>query len=580
MYLNCGRELFRRMTNSEPQHIRYSMSEYRDPKITHFDDLTDEDKRSLYSIIQYGARHGTEIAEAILYFGRHINYRELLDTIDEAAAGLCEIGVKKGDFVTIYLPNIPQCIFAVYAINRIGAICNLVHPLSSKKELEDCVTLTKSRFVLAYEGNEGNCVGLGTKIIRCRTPTYFPKSPKGLLMKAVVRNSFKEMPKAFDAVEWSAVCKAGRRYLEKKSLPEDTVKPEDIAAVMYTGGTTGESKGVLLSNAAINACTTNMMDTCFEGRPHIGMGFLSVLPVFHAFGYTLVIHLPIAAGMRMILLPKFDEKQCAKLILKEKLETVAGVPTMFERMYPYLKNHQLPYVINIAAGGDRVSRDLAEKYNAILPSTKFRSGYGLTEACGCCILEHPDYVDHPEGCVGKPMDGVDVCLTEPGTITVIPDSSEGELCIRTPALMSGYYKRDEATKSVLKVHDDGKLWLHTGDVATIDETRNIIFRTRHKRMIKVNGFNVYPTVIEDAMEPCPVIRDVCAVGMPWKTDQRVKLFVTLADPSMNHDAAKAAIMDYAVGHVNRWSCPKEITILDEMPRTKMNKIDYKELEKL
>ncbi|MCQ2376528.1 MAG: acyl--CoA ligase [Methanocorpusculum sp.] len=553
------------------------MAEYRNPAITGFD-LTETDTRSLYSMICYGAKHGTFEAEAILYYGRHISYRELIDTVNEAAAGLCEAGVKKGDFVTIYLPNIPQCVFAVYAVNRIGAVCNLVHPLSSKKELEDCVILTKSRFVLAYEGNEGNCVGLGTKIIRCRTPSYFPSSPKGLVMKAAVKHSFKRMPRAFDAVEWTAVCRAGREYLKRKSLPEDTVKPEDTAAVMYTGGTTGEAKGVLLSNAAINACTTNMMDACFEGRPHIGMGFLSVLPVFHAFGYTLVIHLPISAGMRMILLPKFDEKQCAKLILKEELETIAGVPTMFERMYPYLKNHQLPYVINIAAGGDRVSRELAEKYNALLPNTKFRSGYGLTESCGCCILESGCYTEHPEGCVGRPMNGVDVCLTEPGTVSNLPDSSEGELCIRTPALMSGYYKRPEATSAVLKMHADGKLWLHTGDMATIDEKRNVIFKSRHKRMIKVNGFNVYPTVIEDAMEGCPVIREVCAVGMPWKTDQRIRLYVTLADPSMNQDAAKRAVMDYARGHVNRWSCPKEVYILESMPRTKMNKIDYKALE--
>ncbi|HJJ35757.1 MAG TPA: class I adenylate-forming enzyme family protein [Methanocorpusculum sp.] len=556
------------------------MTAYRNPSITHFD-ATPEDCRTLYSIVQYGARHaGDPRAEAILYYGTRILYPELLQTIDEIAAGLCELGVKKGDFVTIFLPNIPQCVIAVYAVNRLGAICNLVHPLSSKLELEHCVSITKSRFILAFEGNEGNCVGLGTKIIRCRTPTYFPNTPKGILMTRIFNHSVRKARKAFDAVEWTALRKAGQEYLKSKPLPEDTGKPEDIAAVMYTGGTTGDSKGVLLSNRALNACATNMMDTIFEGTAHIGVGFLSALPVFHAFGYTLVIHLPLLGGMRIILLPKFDAKLCAKLILKEKIETIPCVPTMFERMYPYLKHTTLPFVRNIAAGGDQVSRELADKYNRILTNTRFRTGYGLTEACGCCILEDGNYTSHPEGCIGKPMNNNDICLTIPGTTTVIPDTEEGELCIHSPSLMSGYYNNPEATDAVLKMHDDGLMWVHTGDVATIDAERNVLFRSRHKRMIKVNGFNVYPNVVEVAMGNCPVIKEVCAVGMNYKTDKRIRLFVTLMDPTMNHKDAKAAIMDYALDHLNRWSCPKEIVIRDVMPLTKMNKIDYKVLEEL
>lgn len=555
------------------------MANFRNSAVSHFD-ATPEECRTLYSIIQYGARHtgNADLAEAICYYGTKITYRELLQTIDEVAAGLCEAGVKKGDFVTIYLPNIPQCVVAVYATNRLGAICNLVHPLSSKIELEHCVSITKSRFILAFEGNEGNCVGLGTKIIRCRTPTYFPKSPLGFAMKKIFNHSIKNARKAFDAIEWNAVREAGKEYLKTKKLPDDTGKPDDIAMIMYTGGTTGDSKGVMITNGALNSCAINMMMTCFEGLKHIGMGFLSALPVFHAFGLTLVIHLPLIGGMRMILVPKFNPKECAKLILKEKIETVACVPTMFERMYPYLKDNSLSFIRNIAAGGDQVSRDLAERYNKLLTDTKFRTGYGLTESCGCCILEEGNYTSHAEGSVGKPMNNTYVCLTIPGTTTLIPNNSEGELCIRSLGMMVGYYNNEEATNAVLKKHDDGKLWLHTGDVATIDENNNIIFKSRHKRMIKVNGFNVYPNMIETALEKCPVINQICAVGMKYKTNKRIRIFVTLSDPTMNPEEAKAAIMDYAVEHLNRWSCPKEIVIKDTMPLTKMNKIDYKLLE--
>lgn len=555
------------------------MTEYRNPSITHYD-FTPDDTRSLYSMIQYGAKHATLRAEAIEYFGTRITYGDFLETVDTFAAGLAIEGVKKGDFVTIYLPNIPQCIFAVYAINRIGAICNLVHPLSSRQELEYCVTLTGSKYILAFEGNEGKAAGLGAKVIRCRTPEYFPKTPKGVAMKTYYNFSIRNERKAEYAVEWTDIMAKARTFFKQGgTLPKDTVNTEDTAAIMYTGGTTGDSKGVMLSNAAINACSTNMMLHCFEGLPHIGMSFLSILPVFHAFGYSLVIHLPLIGGMRMILRPTFNEKECAKLILEERIETVAGVPTIFERLYPLIKDKDLSFIKYIAAGGDRVSRDLADRYNAILPSTKLRPGYGLTESCGCCVLMEDTYSKLPEGCVGIALEGTEICLTVPGSVKPVSDGEEGELCIRNAALMTGYYKKEKATADVLRKHADGNIWLHTGDIAQIDEKGQVLFKSRCKRMLKVNGFNVYPTMIETAMELCPLISEVCAVGMPWKNDDtRVKLFVTLKDPSVNQEEAKKEIMEYARTHVNRWSCPKEIRILEKMPTTKMNKTDYKVLE--
>ncbi|HJJ28362.1 MAG TPA: class I adenylate-forming enzyme family protein [Methanocorpusculum sp.] len=555
------------------------MTVYKDPGVTHYE-FTPEVTRSLYSMLAYGAKHGTDRAEAIEYFGTRITYGELMQTVDAFAAGLMLEGVKKGDFVTIYLPNIPQCIFAVYATSRLGAVCNLVHPLSSKKEVEYCVTLTGSKYILAFEGNEGKAAGHGAKVIRCRTPEYFPKTPKGMAMKTYYNFSIRNEEKAAFAKEWEDVFNAGRKYLRRGGkLPEDTMKAEDTAAIMYTGGTTGDAKGVMLSNAAINAATTTMMKLCFEGIPHIGMAFLSILPVFHAFGFSLVIHEPLAGGMRIILRPTFNEKECAKLILEEKIETVAGVPSIFERLYPLIKDHDLSFIRYVAAGGDRVSRDLAERYNKILPSTKFRPGYGLTESCGCCILGDDKYEQLIEGCVGQPLPGVDICVTVPGSTKLVADGEEGELCIRNAALMTGYYKNAKATADVLRLHADGLIWLHTGDVVTVDAEKNVIFKSRCKRMIKVNGFNVYPTMIETAMELCPLIEEVCAVAMPWKNDdRRVKLFVTLKDPSMNQEEAKKEIMEFAREHVNRWSCPKEVRILEKMPLTKMNKTDYKVLE--
>ncbi|HJJ29222.1 MAG TPA: class I adenylate-forming enzyme family protein [Methanocorpusculum sp.] len=554
------------------------MEVYRNDSVLTFD-YTESDMRSLYSMFEYGRRHSSDKAQALYYFGTRINYAELFDLVDSFAAGLVRLGIKKGDFVSIFLPNIPQCVIAVYAINRIGAVCNLIHPLSTRQELEHCITLTESRYVLAFEMNEGLCEGLGALVIRCKIGAFFPKSVKGRAMKAglaVMNRNTKKIP---SAVRFGDILEDGRKFLfSGGKLPEDTVQADDVAAVMYTGGTTGEPKGVLLSNKAINISTSEIVINKLSGKPHIGIKFLSILPVFHAFGLSIVIHAPLSGGMSAYLVPSFAPKSCAKLILDEKIDILPGVPAMFEKMYPYFKGKNLSFVQHIVTGGDKVSPDLVRRYKP-LSGTELLPGYGLTEVCGCCMLTPTGLDEFPEGCIGKPLRYNKICLVEPGTTNVIPNTEEGELCISGPILMKGYYKNPEATADVMKVHDDGLTWVHTGDIVTINAQGNLIFKSRYKRMIKVNGYNVYPSVIENTMEKCPAIDQVCAVGMPWRGDDtRIKLFVTLAFPSTSEEESVAEIKKYAAEHLNRWNQPKVIRVLPSMPMTKMSKVDYRLLE--
>ena len=539
-------------------------------------------QRSLYSMFAFGAARVGRDAEAIQYFGNRISYGKLMDDVHAFAAGLIELGVQKGDFVTICLPNMPQCVVAVYAVNRIGAVCNLVHPLSTAKEIADAVHLCDSKIILTFELNEGFAEGLGATIIRCATPEFFPKSPKGLIMKMVYKHSVRKAKCAAEVLLWNDVVQNGYRSLETTPLPKDTMQYDDIAAVMYTGGTTGDAKGVLLSNGAFNVTTSALIMQKVEGRCHEHGAFLTVLPVFHAFGLAVCIHAPLSCGMRMILSPRFSPKDCAGAVLKEKIEILAGVPAMYERMYPLLKGHDLSFIEHIVCGGDMVSGDLVDRYNEILDrkngGASFLPGYGLTECGGACILVDEDRDDIPEGCVGKPVNGLEMCLVEPGTTRVLPDTEEGELCLLGGSIMTGYYKNEQATADVMRMHKDGRVWLHTGDVVTFDEGRNIIFKSRYKRMVKINGYNVYPTIIENTMEKCPVVSEVCAVASPWKTDKKIKLYVTLADPAADEEKAKGEIMAFAKANLNHWSCPFAIAVLKEMPRTKMNKKDYKVLE--
>ena len=530
-------------------------------------------------MLEFGAAHASEKAEALQYFNTSISYKELLELVKNCAAGLVKLGVKKGDKVTICLPNIPQCVIAVYAVNRIGAVCNLVHPLSTKEEIEYAVNLTKSRFILTFEMNEGHCKDLDATVIRCRTPQYFPKTPVGLITKAVYHQKVKNEPRLENAVEWTDLIKGGAGI----SLPEDTVKPEDIAAIMYTGGTTGHSKGVMLSNQAINYTSSWLVRYYTTGDSHIGDAILAILPVFHAFGLAVVIHVPLSAGLRVILVPRFNPKDCSKIIRREKVAYLAGVPVMYERMYPFLKDHDCSFVKHAVCGGDKVGEDLLNRYNELLKDEtgrwKFQPGFGLTEACGAFAVTRKEYHSFIDGSVGKPFDGIDICLVEPGTTEVLPNTEEGELCLRGPSLMSGYYENEQATSEVFRTHDDGLVWLHTGDVVTLTEDNTIVFRSRYKRMVKINGINVYPTLIENTMEKCEPISEVCAVAVPFKNDRRIKLYVTLKDRKADEEAVKEEIMTYAKSNLNHWSCPKSVVILDEMPQTKMNKTDYRVLEK-
>ncbi|HJJ48409.1 MAG TPA: class I adenylate-forming enzyme family protein [Methanocorpusculum sp.] len=554
------------------------MDVYRNDSVKTFD-FTEADMRSLYSLFQYGRKHGADRAQALYYFGTRINYAELFELVDSFAAGLVRLGVKKGDFISIFLPNIPQCVIAVYAVNRIGAICNLIHPLSTRQELEHCIKLTESRFVLAFEMNEGLCEGLGALVIRCKIGAFFPKDIKGRAMKAYLAVSNHKAKKIASAVRFGDILEDGHKFLSSGGgLPEDTVQTDDVAAVMYTGGTTGEAKGVLLTNKAINVSTSEIVLNKLNGKAHIGTKFLSILPVFHAFGLSIVIHAPLMSGSSAYLLPSFSAKSCAKLILDEKIAILPGVPAMFEKMYPFFVGKNLSFVEHIVTGGDKVSPDLVKRYKP-LSNTELLPGYGLTEVCGCCMLTPLGLEEFPEGCIGQPLRYNKICLVEPGTTRVIPNSQEGELCISGPIMMKGYYKNPEATADVMRVHEDGLTWVHTGDIVTVNEQGNLIFKSRYKRMIKVNGYNVYPSVIENTMEKCPAINQVCAVGMPWNGDDtRIKLFVTLAFPSTSEDEAVSEIKKYAAEHLNRWNQPKVIRVLKEMPMTKMNKVDFRLLE--
>ncbi|MDO5845023.1 MAG: class I adenylate-forming enzyme family protein [Methanocorpusculum sp.] len=551
---------------------------YRDDSVTTWE-YNPQRQKTVYDALVYGAEHATHKATAMEYYGRRLTYGELLKEIDACAFGLAKLGVKKGDCVTIFLPNIPQCLISIYAVSKLGAICNMLHPQSTKNELLHALSLTESKIILTFELNESLCSNMeGATIVRCKVPEYFPKNIKSVALKSAYLFSIRTAKQSVGTkvVEWSDLIKDCGHVEKAESDIEDT------AMVMYTGGTTGHSKGVMLSNRAINYAMSIIIGENVCGLPHIGDRSLVVLPMFHAYGFILSLHSPICAGICAVLVPKFSPSECAKMILENKIEYIMGVPSMYERMYPYFEGHDMSYVRQPLSGGDTVSVELVNKYNALLKNSivNFRQGYGLTEISGGVFVMPATYDNYKEGCVGRVFTGNEICVVEPGTINVLPEGEEGELCVSGPVLMSGYCNNPEATKKVMLEHDDGKIWLHTGDVASVDETGLVYFRSRCKRMIKVKGINVYPSIIENVVEKCSVVAKACAVCVTSENGPVIKLYVVLKKLPwrMSPEEAVENIKKFAREQLNDWSQPKDVAVVKEMPMTKMQKVDFIALE--
>lgn len=549
---------------------------------------TEEDKRSLYQALLYGYNRAGDNSVILAFFGMHMRFKQFVDEIDAIAAAFIKHGVKRGDCVTIFAPNIPQSVIALYAANRIGAVGNMVHPLSTKPEIDYAVNLTESKIVLTVELNEELISGnKDVEVIRCKTGGYFPQNIKGLVMKAGFGFSMRKFGHAKDiraSTSWTDLLEEGKKLIKEGFvLPKEEGKADDTAVIMYTGGTTGVSKGVMLSNYAVNSISMQMLLDVGVGKTDVEDGFLAILPIFHAFGLAVTIHAPIISGMKVVLVPRFDPKGCFNQIKKENILFVPGVPALFERMYPFFENYDMSKMKLMCSGGDRVSAELADKYNKLLArdhaDVKFRAGYGLTEASGTCTLVPNEYDELPTGCIGVPMTGTKICVVKPGTIEEISDGEEGELCFLGPAIMKGYLKNEEATNDVLRKHADGNTWLHTGDIVVVRKDGNICFRSRFKRLVKVNGYNVYPSVIEEIIQHHPAVKQICAVSTPWKDNRKIKLFVVLNEGA-NPATIESDLIEYAKNSgLNRWSVPVKVEVVDSLPMTKFSKIDYMLLEK-
>lgn len=520
---------------------------------------------------------------ALSYMGVKTTFKALKQKVLETAAAYTALGVRPGDKVTICLPNVPQAVFSLYALNYIGAIASMIHPLSAEGEIIFYIKTAGSRFCITLDqfAEKFNEVLKKTDLEKLIITgaedelNFVKKSAYRLFIKTKKQKSVKTGGKM---ILWSDFIKAGKKAVVTAAHKKDV----DPAVILFSGGTTGVTKGIMLSNLNFNALACQTIEMAHY--PVRGAKMLAAMPVFHGFGLGVCIHTMMVAGGTSILVPRFNVKSYAELIMKNRPNFIAGVPTLFEALTrnQYLDKADLSCLKGVFSGGDSLSVELKKKFDAFLKShncsVRIREGYGTTECVTASCLT--PYDKEKEGSIGIPYPDTYYMICKPGTTEPCDANEDGEICLRGPSVMLGYLDRPQETADTLRTHADGHVWLHTGDLGFMDEEGFIFFKQRIKRMIITSGYNVYPSQIENIIDGHPAVQMSCVIGVkdPYKM-QKVKAFVVLKEGYIPDDTVKNDILEYCKKNIAKYAMPYDVEFRSELPKTLVGKVAYTVLEK-
>ena len=516
---------------------------------------------------------------AYQFQGKKTTYREFMARIDAAARGLTALGITAGDRVTICMPNSPQALDCFYALNRIGAVANMIHPLSAAKEIAFYLNVSHSKAILTldqfYEKVasvmpevEGECTILVAKIAE--------ELPLPLnLLYPMTKAGRHPLPQS-GYVSWKQLCRS------QAQLPEVTGKADDCAVILYSGGTTGTSKGICLSNRNFNAL--GLQTIAASGFADVaGMKMLSIMPIFHGFGLGIGIHTALIGGASCILVPQFSVKIYTDVLKKQKPNLIPGVPTLFEALLRAdgLQGVDLSFLKGIFAGGDCLSVELKKKVDAFLKehncAEQIREGYGTTECVTASCLTPRAYAR--TGSIGIPFPDTYYKIVAVGTTRELQAGEEGEICVSGPSVMLGYLDSPEETAQVLQVHADGKTWLHTGDLGYMDADGFVYFRQRLKRMIISSGYNIYPSQLENILDGHEKVLLSCVIGVKDAyRGQKIRAYIVPAPGVEPDEALKQELLAHCARHIAKYAMPREIEFRAELPKTLVGKVAYRILE--
>ena len=521
---------------------------------------------------------------ALSYMGRIIPYSLLEKNIKTTAKAFSAIGIKEGDKVTVCLPNVPQAIYCLYALNYIGAIASMIHPLSAESEIEFYLRTAGSKCAITLDMFYPKFEEVMKKYPLEKLIVASAADELGLIKKtafSIIHIGKKvKLPKNDTVLKWNEFFSLGKKFTGDD--PKVRKCDKDVAVILFSGGTTGTTKGIMLSNLNFNALA---LQTAAMSHYDIhSMRMLAAMPVFHGFGLGVCIHTMLVAGGLSILVPRFTVKAYANLIKTEKPNFIAGVPTLFEAITrnPYLDGVSLDFLCGVFSGGDSLSVELKKKFDKFLDDhgspVHVREGYGTTECVTASCLT--PYCEEREASIGLPYPDTYYQICAVGTCDEVPYGEDGEICLCGPSVMVGYMNNEAETANTLRVHADGNVWLHTGDLGKMDEDGFIYFKQRIKRMIITNGYNVYPSQIENILDAHPKVQMSCVIGVkdPYKM-QKVKAFIVLKDGIKPSESIRQELHEYCRKNIAKYALPYQIEFREELPKTLVGKVAYTVLEK-
>lgn len=540
---------------------------------------------SMFELIERNAVQGCYLNEkAYDFMGKHITYMEFIEDVNTCAKALKAIGIKKDDVVTVCMPNTPQAVTMFYALNVVGAVSNMVHPLSAEGEIENYINgsgsvaaITMDMFYGKFDAIRERTPQLKTVI--CASIKEALPSVKKQVFKITKGRKIAKIPKKAGIIRYSDFMEKGRQY---KGEYRYNKKGDEVASILYSGGTSGTTKGILLTNMNFNALA---MQTAAAGDCIIpGHIMLSIMPIFHGFGLGVTIHTGLANGCTCVLVPQFSVDTYADILKKYRPNYIAGVPTLFEALLrsKKMKDLDLSCLEGVFSGGDSLSAELKKKVDTFLKehnaSVQIREGYGTTECVTASCLTPKSF--YKEGSIGIPFPDTYYKIVEPGTEKEVPYGEDGEICISGPTVMKGYMNNSEETAETLRTHEDGRVWVHTGDLGMMDEEGFVYYKQRIKRMIISSGYSIYPSQLENIIDNHPMVLMSTCIGVPdpYKI-QKVKAFIVLKPGVKETAKVKADIKKHCEKNIAKYAMPYEFEYRDSLPQTLVGKVAYTVLEK-
>lgn len=520
---------------------------------------------------------------AIHYLGRKISYKELFENIDKTAAAFLKAGVKEKEIVTVALPSIPEALFCVYALNKIGAVANMIHPLAGKEETLFYFNEVQSRIAVIFDGAYSS---IADAVGKSSVEKVIVASPADSL-PAALKLAYKLKMKVPDLdgkvfQNWKDFLREGRGTFVKAAKKDC----REMAIISHTGGTTGEPKGVMCSDKSVNAIIWSLLKSTQHERQQ---RFLVQLPPF--INYSLVNSMlePLSCGVTLYLVPDYKPSKIGYYLKKYRPNHINSIPPYIEAMLkaPEIKKLDLSFLINLSSGGDGMSEESEALINTLLKNrganTRLAKGYGMTELISCATFTYEG--SNAVGCIGIPLAKINCRIVDPETNEELSYGESGEICFAGETLMLGYYNNPKATEGLIKLHQDGLKWLHTGDLGHINADGQIFVTGRIKRIVLTKGQDeqvtkLFPDRIEKAICLHPAVELCCVVGVP--DQERInypKAYVVLKSGKGDRGPIREEVLQICREHLPAYMVPDEIEFLTDLPRTARGKIDYRELER-